>query len=160
MRYIHLVLLVAGVVPITGCGGGVKPVATGGKLLWEDGAPLAATSIRFVPADPAKGRAASGYSGKDGEFVMSTFSQGDGVIPGEYVVVVTKTQAATPTNAPAGEMSPEERVAAMKKFAAEAKTAPKIVDPIPPAYASEKSTPLKWKVEVENAKIELKLKRG
>ncbi|MFO0867004.1 MAG: hypothetical protein U0744_20575 [Gemmataceae bacterium] len=159
MRMVHAVVALVLWSQLVGCGGQPKPVPTAGKLVWDDGTPLVATSIRFVPVDASKGREATGYTGKGGEFVMSTFSQGDGVMIGEYAVVVTKTQAPTASVAPAGEMTPEQRIAAMKKFSETAKSASKVVDPIPPAYANDKSTPIKWKVESENNAIELKLKK-
>src|SRR5579884_1728724 len=88
--------LAFGVLPllllVVGCGGSNRPATAPvqGVLQWEDGQPISGVSVRFVPSDDKGGREAVGYTGKDGAFTLSTFSQGDGAIPGDYTVVVTK----------------------------------------------------------------------
>jgi len=54
-----------------------------------DGKPLGGAMVTFFPlAD--NGRSASGVSGSDGVFRLTTFTAGDGTLPGEYRVTVVK----------------------------------------------------------------------
>jgi len=136
--------------------GGTVPV--NGAVLFEDGKPCAGASIRFVPT--SGGREASGYTGSDGTFSLNTFSQGDGAIPGEYAVVITKLGATPPVaNAPPAGASPEELAKAMVAATKKAGAAPAVVDPVPPVYGDPKNTPLKWKVEPGDKKVDLKIRR-
>lgn len=135
--------------------------AVSGTLQWEDGKPVSGANIRFVPA-AAGGREASAYTGKDGEFILSSFRPGDGAIPGEYTVVITKMAntgdepVATPTGT-----SPEDMAKAMKAAYDKAKAAgKKVTDPIPALYESEKTSPLKFRVESGSNKADLKIKKG
>jgi hypothetical protein len=154
------VLLPLTCVVALGCGGNLpRTVPASGKLHWEDGKPIVGANVRFV--GPPGGRDATGYTGKDGEFTLSSFTQGDGAIPGDYTVVVTKTVAAPDVVAPQPGGDPQAMAKAMKEFMAKSKSAPKkIEEPIPPAYQKEKESPLKWRIESGGSdKIDLKLKR-
>jgi hypothetical protein len=151
---------IAGLLFVAGCGSGT-PATTrvDGVLLFEDGKPVSGASIRFVPAADA-GREASGFTGKDGEFTLTSFSQSDGALPGDYSVVVTKSTAAASPATPVDTDDPEVRMKAMKEAMAKSKApAPKVVDPVPAVYADAKTTPLKQKIDSSTKKIELKLKR-
>ncbi len=71
---------------LTGCG--ESPPATvevTGQVLL-DGEPCEAAMVMF---QPASGRPATGRTDGDGRFTLTTFSDGDGAVPGEHVVVVT-----------------------------------------------------------------------
>jgi hypothetical protein len=75
---------------LAGCGGsGAKPVKTEG-VVTLDGAPLAGATVVFQPAE-GTGRPATGLTSADGSFRLTTFNTGDGAMPGEYKIVVTKS---------------------------------------------------------------------
>jgi hypothetical protein len=45
--------------------------------------------VRYIPKTPDSGRQASGRIQPDGTFVLTTFKSADGVVPGDYNVVVS-----------------------------------------------------------------------
>jgi hypothetical protein len=51
-----------------------------------DGKPVAGAGVLLIPKE---GRPANGVTDQDGAFVLSTFGQGDGALPGEHAVTVT-----------------------------------------------------------------------
>ena len=54
--------------------------------------PVAGATISFAPASNSPDvRSASTITDKDGKFIVTTLNYGDGMYPGEYQVVVTKT---------------------------------------------------------------------
>lgn len=74
-----------------GCGGsGEKPVKVEG-IVTLDGKPLPDAAVTFQPLE-AKGRPATGVTGSDGVFRLTTFNSGDGAFPGQYKILVTKTE--------------------------------------------------------------------
>src|SRR5687768_8931885 len=77
-----LVMLVC----LAGCGGSSKTSPVSGVVLL-DGKPVADATVQFVPQN--KGRDATGQTDKSGEFAMTTFKPRDGVLPGEYKVVIS-----------------------------------------------------------------------
>src|SRR5262245_24882447 len=84
---------VALIVALAGCGGGRTSPVEGVVLL--DGQPLAGAAIGFVPQ--GTGRDATGQTNAKGEFSMSTFEPRDGVVPGEYKVVISPPSGAADT---------------------------------------------------------------
>lgn len=142
-----------------GCGGGPKPIAVSGVVRWEDGKPVVGASVRFVPA--SGGREATGFTGKEGDFVLATYSSGDGAMAGEYTVVITKTETYTPEAPLApGKGSPEDLAKAMKAFALKGEgQKKKLEDPVPAVYGDVKSSPIKQKIDSSTGKIEIKLKK-
>ena len=89
--------LVFFVVIAAGCGGKPMPVPTSGRVTFN-GAPVGANKaairrgrIAFLPVESGEGctlRAAAATLDRDGKYELSTFEPGDGVLPGEYNVVV------------------------------------------------------------------------
>jgi hypothetical protein len=74
-----------------GCGGpGLYSVK--GMVVYKDGSGIAVLErgqIVFDPADPSAPKAsARGEIRKDGSFTMSTYKEGDGVVPGAYRIMV------------------------------------------------------------------------
>jgi len=140
-----------------GCSGPPQTLPQEGTLRWDDGKPIVGASIRFVPITGSK--EASGYTDKEGAFSLSTFSSGDGAVPGEYNVVVTKMAASTTSQAPpAGGDDPAKAMkAAFEKSKSQA--AQPVAEPIPPAYGDAKTPPLKWTVDSSGKKAELKVNR-
>jgi len=81
---------------LSGCGGDIdhRPplVPAGGELLF-DGQPLAGAQVVFVP--PTNDRpAAFATTDEQGRFSLTTFVLHDGAVPGDYIVTITKQQAA------------------------------------------------------------------
>ncbi len=162
-RSLLLVLCTCLLASAPGCGGGT-PVPVAGTLHWDDGNPVANASVRFVPVS-GKSRDATGFTGKDGAFDLSSFRSGDGALPGDYVVVVTALPAAgdePPPPPPKDKMSLEEMKERMKGVAAKALAGKKqpAGEPIPAVYGDPKTSPLRWTVDKSNSKVELKLKKA
>ncbi len=144
-----------------GCGGSSNPstVAVSGTLLYEDGKPVANASLRFVNA--AGGRDANGHSGKDGAFNLTTFNNGDGAIPGEYTIVVTKIASSIDTSGvDTSKLTPDDMMKMTKGTVGSTGVAKKVEDPIPPIYSDIKSSPLKQKIDAATSTMTLKLKRS
>jgi hypothetical protein len=72
-----------------------RPVPVHGVVTYE-GQPVADAIVTFLPADDLGRRAAHGRTGPDGSLYLTTFDWGDGVLPGEYKVVVCKHRWQTP----------------------------------------------------------------
>ncbi|QDV20992.1 hypothetical protein Pan153_56740 [Gimesia panareensis] len=86
------VIICNGLLLLAGCGSGVdrpSTVQVEGTVTF-DNQPLEGASISFIPQD---GRPASGFTDAGGHFVLKTFEPGDGAIPGEHTVIVTKVAA-------------------------------------------------------------------
>ena len=77
----------------SGCGAGnTYPVR--GRVLLDD-QPVAKAAVTFMPVD-GKGRPAIGFTDSDGAFRLTTFKQDDGAPRGDYIVVVSRTDAVPP----------------------------------------------------------------
>src|SRR5579885_1203413 len=120
-----------------GCGGRSKPVKVSGVLTWDDGKPVEGATVMFIPQFD-KGRQASGFTGKDGSFDLTTFNAGDGAIPGEYKVVVTIASASPDTGMEMAKMDPTKAMLEwQKKQGDKGKSDGKKT--IPAVYTTEKS---------------------
>ncbi len=142
---------------VAGCGGGVKakPVKTSGVLVWEDGSPVGDVTITFAPVDTAKGMSASALTGKDGTFEMTTKNSGDGVVPGEYKVVITQSTLLDSSTMP---KEGQDVTKAMAEWAKKQGGKPKAA--VPAVFTKQDTTPLKWTVEGENKDVKLKVRKS
>jgi hypothetical protein len=61
-----------------------------------NGIPFAGARVMFVPK---KGPAAMGVADKDGRYILTTFEENDGAVPGQYRVSITAQAAPTPEKA-------------------------------------------------------------
>jgi hypothetical protein len=85
-----------GVIAVLGCGddtGIGKRYPVSGTVTYK-GEPLASGRIEFEPADPAKGRPATGEI-HDGSYRLTTLTPDDGALPGDYKVTITAQQVDT-----------------------------------------------------------------
>jgi hypothetical protein len=143
---------------VSGCGKG-KLAKVNGVLTWEDGTPVDGATIVFMPKDSSL-KQASGFTGKDGAFDLTTFKPGDGAMEGDYKIVVTRAADAV-TNMPPAPLPGEDPTKAMKEYylkqKAEGSRPPSKV--VPDAYTKESTTPLIATVSSSTGKIELKLKK-
>ena len=103
-----------------------------------DGKPLPNASIQFVPQGDA-GRDATGQTDASGHFTMSTLKPGDGVVPGDYKVVITPPMEAA---------APQQYATADEAMNAASKAPPPkpAVPNFPAKYARVDQTPLTQKV--------------
>jgi hypothetical protein len=89
---------------LAGCNSGTLPVAkTSGTITFE-GKPVDGGMITFAPASSGKdnpGKPASGEVDAGGEFVLSTYGDGDGAIIGKHRVMYNPP-ATAPAETPAG----------------------------------------------------------
>lgn len=85
-------LFVLSAVAVIGCSQQVEleGVVTAKGKVTQGGAPLAGATITFSPT--SGGRAASATTDENGEFALTTLTAGDGAMPGDYAVTVTKTE--------------------------------------------------------------------
>lgn len=97
-----LAFCLTALLPAAGCsrpGSELDLVPVRGKVTFQ-GQPVAQGIVTFQPLEPAAGipfRPASGAIDKDGAYQLSTFTSGDGVIRGEYLVIInTMTSGPTP----------------------------------------------------------------
>ena len=118
--WVPVLLLLASV---AGCGPSRPATTRVSGLVTFKGAPVAEADVNFIPAD---GRPASGRTDAEGRFSLSTFVPGDGVLPGEHVVTVSK-QVASKSN-------PDDIYQ-------------NYVDLLPPQYGSLQTSPLRATVE-------------
>lgn len=86
-----LVLLIAG-----GCGGDDRPdvYEATGEIIYQ-GQPVEGAQVMFMPA---AARQATGTTGADGRFVLSTYGTDDGAVAGEHEVTVAKMVKANPND--------------------------------------------------------------
>ena len=129
---------------LAGCGGGdnvdVYPVK--GTVSFE-GKPMAGGgSIAFVPTGGQKGKAAGGVIGEDGTYELTTYSEGDGSMVGDFRVVVTQVVYQEPDfggdSDKAGASATPEPVSVVQEQ-----------DRIPMVYSDPTRSPLTAKVEAK-----------
>jgi hypothetical protein len=149
----HGVPLVAllGVVLI-GCGGkGATPVR---GVITLEGTPVAGATVLFMADDQDGRRPASGFTSSDGTFQLTTYKPNDGALPGEYRVLIQKTEAAKDPGA--AERSAQERA----KVKIEGRSPRKPRQPIlPEAYARFDTTPLRCTVPITGT-VSFNLEKG
>ena len=77
----------------SGCSAGNTYPVRGRVLL--DELPVANAAVTFMPVD-GKGRPATGFTDSDGVFRLTTYKQDDGAPRGDYIVVVSRSDAVPP----------------------------------------------------------------
>jgi hypothetical protein len=151
-RWLSLALL--GMLIWSGCSGGgsagPKTAKATGVVTYK-GQPVAEAIVVFL--GDGKTQAAQALTNDDGLFVLTTTQPGDGAVPGNHVVTVTKVVgnlAATPkTN-----VSMEDAVKAGQAAAKESKP----LYLVPQKYSEASSSPLRFTVkEGEKNHFEIKL---
>lgn len=93
---------------VVGCGDKQATTAAVEGVVTYKGAPLPAAVVTFLPS---QGRPATGTTDEQGRFRLTTLAPGDGAVPGEHTVLVSKSEpaAADPKNpyAPPRSLIPE-----------------------------------------------------
>ena len=145
---------------LAGCGRQAdEPAPVEGKIT-QEGEPVANATITFTPED-GKGRRATGMSGADGTFKMTTRNTGDGVVPGAYKVTVSK-QSGTATGDEYTDTTGADYIRKMKEMAMKGKKpAGRAKSDIHSSYGDEQTTALKFTIPAGgNKDLEIKLNRN
>jgi hypothetical protein len=76
-----------------GCSGGskIEGIAPVTGTVTMNGSPVEGATVIFAPAGQGS-RSASGKTDASGKFSLTTLQPGDGAMPGDYTVMVTKTE--------------------------------------------------------------------
>jgi hypothetical protein len=120
---------------VAGCGG---PSQVRGRVLL-DGAPVSGATVTFMPVQG--GRPASGITDADGRFRLMTFKKEDGILPGEYKVIVTRSDALPPPP----EAEPGDADSILKHYEG-MKASRKKSSGLPAKYGDADKTPLRCTV--------------
>jgi hypothetical protein len=141
--------VIAVIAAASGCGGAVRVYPVHGKVMFE-GRPLkGGGSIAFVPLTNQPGKAAGGEIAEDGTYRLTTYTQGDGSMIGEFRVVIHQVVEREPERTPDGKRAPR-NVPAVPP-----------ADRIPAIYFDAQKSPLTAKVEPKDPnEINFDLKRG
>lgn len=90
-RQVRITSLLLVTIPLYGCfgGGGAKPetVHVSGTVTYR-GAPLSKGQVTFIKKGGGDARPAIGIIDENGRYEMSSYGDRDGVVPGEYDIVV------------------------------------------------------------------------
>jgi hypothetical protein len=86
-----ILIIAVPILYVLGCGGGPKLVTVKGKVLFDNGQPVTAASICFIPdADKGNnGQLATSLLAEDGSFTLRTYPHGDGAMLGPYKVTIS-----------------------------------------------------------------------
>lgn len=118
-------LLVTFLVASSGCGdAGLSGTNVVTGVVTYKGTPVDGASVTFSPT--GEGRAASGFTGTDGTFTLTSLNPGDGALAGTYDVIIAKIETS-------GGMSVEEAEAYLQQHN-QPPPAPKSKDLLPTKY--------------------------
>lgn len=123
---------------VSGCGSGdvaVYPVK--GTVMYKGKPMVGGGSISLVPLTPQPGQAAGGMIADDGTFVLTTYKDGDGSMPGEFRVVITQEVFSEGAGSEDGQPT------------SVAKADVPVAQRIPDTYADPTNSPLKLTVKPE-----------
>ena len=79
-----------GLLASAGCGSGRPKTVPVTGVVTLDGSVVEGAAVKLSPK--AGGRPASGTTNKEGVFTLKTFEEGDGALPGEHLVTVSKVE--------------------------------------------------------------------
>ncbi|HMC89367.1 MAG TPA: carboxypeptidase-like regulatory domain-containing protein [Gemmataceae bacterium] len=121
-----------------------------------DGQPLPGATVLFMPED-GSGRAATGLTDSEGNFLLTTYKDNDGAVSGNYRVLVSKSEAIEPPPAhlkPGDEKSVTDHYRSLKSRKNRKSNVPRL-------YSREASTPLGCTVPpADKVVFELSSKEG
>jgi len=108
-RPLAVAAVIAFAAGLAGCGSGQLGTASVSGKVSFNGAPVPGGTITFYPAGGEAGtesRPASGPIKPDGTFVLTTYEEGDGAVPGKYTVGFSPPPTAEAAAAPEGAHAP------------------------------------------------------
>lgn len=123
----------------SGCSSDFPVYPVRGKVMFEGKPMVGGGSISLVPLASMEGKTAGGEIAPDGTYTLSTYTDGDGSIVGEFRVVINQIVVVEPK----GTSSEEETLAAPTSAVPEA-------DRIPAIYSDPQNSPLRAKVEAKS----------
>lgn len=132
-----------------GCGKGTVDVRARVTL---DGKPLEGAAVTLVGVGDTKNRPATGISDAEGNVRFTTFEPGDGVLPGEYKVLVSKMPKSVDeefANVDLSDPQAYEQMMARQRSSIVAYTP----SSLPRVYLSPAETPLSLKVPPEQSPV-------
>jgi hypothetical protein len=152
------VLATALVLTLAGCAGKDRPVKVSGRVTL-DGKPVAGAAVLFL-REGGNGPPAHAETDEAGGFTLTTFSTGDGALPGDYRVTVAWEELPPPAFRTTGDPSPS-REELKKKVAEEQEKRRRLARPaaIPAVYGDPSKTPLTQQVP-PSGKVNLELSSG
>jgi hypothetical protein len=140
MRRLRLWLLIL-FGTIVGCSSSNTHPVRGRVLLDEK--PVAGAAVTFMPVN-GNGRPPTGMTDQDGVFQLTSFKKNDGALSGDYIVVVSRTDAVPPP--PEAEPGDSKSVIEhYKGLKAKRSKSP----PLPSVYADAAKSPLRVTVPTE-----------
>jgi hypothetical protein len=87
-RCLYLASVTLALGGVAGCGSdGPKIIPIRGEVYYN-GEPMKEGTVVYLPKEAGEARQASGRIQPDGSFVLTTFKNADGVVPGDYNIVV------------------------------------------------------------------------
>ncbi len=157
-RFCGRVLALTLVCAWAGCAGSAKPIKTEG-IVTLDGKPVESATVTFVPE--AGGPSASGITGTDGTFRLTTRNTGDGALPGDYKVTIAKTATDTSLTQVVTSDDPTQALkqqygAFLKSPASKGTRGQK--SSLPANYGNLEKTPLKYTIPADRGRVEIQLK--
>lgn len=140
---------------LLGCGADKdKPIKVSGTVLL-DGKPLAGASVRFM-RDGGSGPGAYGESQEDGTFQLTSFTEGDGALPGDYRVLISWEEPPPPSfRTSPGATPSDEQKKALEDYQEKKKKRGK-PPVVPSVYKDPTRSPLKQTVPPRD-KVEFRL---
>jgi len=138
---VHWTLLAWAALLLAGCGKGTFPVE---GIVTLDGKPVPGATVLLMP-EAGNGRAASAFTDEEGNFCVTTYSDGDGALPGQYSIVVTRTQG-IPEPPPMMQPGEEKKVIGHYR---DFKNKDRKKSSLPAVYGSETTSPLKCQVPTQ-----------
>jgi hypothetical protein len=135
-----------------GCGSGqvaVYPVS--GQVSFKGNPMVGGGTISFVPIDADSGKGAGGKIDAQGNYVMTTYREGDGAPAGKYRVLIRQFVVVEPENVPDGQTAGEGGVVMPRTQVSEEQR-------IPEAYANPQQSDLTVEVESSQNDFDFDLK--
>lgn len=83
---------------VGGCADNSGTYPASGTLTFDNGMPVAGARIEFQLSADTTSPTASAYADPDGNFVLRTFGDRDGALPGEHKVTIHPPMRAVPAN--------------------------------------------------------------
>ncbi len=99
----RIILLTVFAAVVGGCGDDRPDTLPAGGTITYNGQPVAEARVMFLVEG---GRPASGMTDSEGRFELTTFEPGDGALPGEHKVTVSKKETVADPNQPDNPYAP------------------------------------------------------